>query len=64
MLEVDESERDVWLSLQEVDAVLDVVRGRVTNGFRARRCLAVEVKLRGPCSRCCRRGVRGRRLPR
>jgi hypothetical protein len=25
----------VWLSMEEVDAVLDVVRGRVTNGFRA-----------------------------
>jgi hypothetical protein len=35
--EVDESDRAVWLSM---DAVLDVVRGRVTNGFRARRCLA------------------------
>jgi hypothetical protein len=46
MREVDESERDVWLSMQEVDAVPDVVRGGVTNGFRARICLAVELKMR------------------
>jgi small GTP-binding protein len=46
MLEVDESERDVWLSMAEVEAVLDVVRGRVTNGLCARRCLAVKVKVR------------------
>jgi hypothetical protein len=61
-VEVDESERAVWLSMVEVDAMLDVVRGRVTNGFRARRRLAVEVEVRGPCSDVT--AVRGRRPPR